>query len=89
MVPLELLTSSPNRQCEVSKGLHAMVRERFTQVMGNHFKPVPSNRDIWFYRLGGEEEEEEEKDEEKEGEGIGDDDGGNEHGDDEDEDQVF
>ncbi|XP_030851705.1 KICSTOR complex protein SZT2-like [Strongylocentrotus purpuratus] len=88
MVPLELLTSSPNRQCEVSKGLHAMVRERFTQVMGNHFKPVPSNRDIWFYRLGGEEEEEEEKDEEKEGEGIGDDDGGNEHGDDEDDDQV-
>ncbi|XP_030851684.1 KICSTOR complex protein SZT2, partial [Strongylocentrotus purpuratus] len=89
MVPLELLTSSPNRQCEVSKGLHAMVRERFTQVMGNHFKPVPSNRDIWFYRLGGEEEEEEENDEEKEGEGIGDDDGGNEHGDDEDDDQVF
>ncbi|XP_063962374.1 KICSTOR complex protein SZT2-like isoform X2 [Lytechinus pictus] len=89
MVPLELLATSPNRHCEVTKGLHAMVRERFTQVMGNHFKPVPSNRDIWFYRLGGEAEEDEEEEGKEEGDGQGDDDGGNDYRDVEDDDQVF
>ncbi|XP_071484492.1 KICSTOR complex protein SZT2-like [Diadema antillarum] len=65
VIPLEDLTAMPGCQCEITKGLHAMARERFTQVMGAHFKQVPSNPDIWYYHMqrdGEEEEMEEEED---------------------------
>ena len=70
VIPLDVLTSSAHLNCEISSGLHAIVQERFTHVMGHHFKPVPSNRDIWYYHLqrAGEDEEDEEEEEGVEGE---------------------
>ncbi|XP_071800440.1 KICSTOR complex protein SZT2-like isoform X4 [Asterias amurensis] len=49
-VPLsELMSSEP---CPTgTSSLHEIIQDKFTQVMGYHFKPVPSNPDIWYYSL--------------------------------------
>ncbi|XP_022100207.1 KICSTOR complex protein SZT2-like isoform X2 [Acanthaster planci] len=48
-IPLSALRSA--RPCPTgTNDLHKLIQRTFTQVMGNHFQPVPSNPDIWFFR---------------------------------------
>ena len=35
--------------CEDTKGLHDLIRKKFTEIMGKHFQPVPTNPDFFYY----------------------------------------
>ena len=45
--PINLLHGSDT--CEDTKGLHDLIRKKFTDIMGTHFQPVPANSDFFFY----------------------------------------
>ena len=45
--PLNLLQE--NSVCEDSKGLHNLIRKKFSEIMGTHFQPVPANADFYYY----------------------------------------
>ncbi|XP_038066587.1 KICSTOR complex protein SZT2-like [Patiria miniata] len=48
-VPLSALMSA--KPCPTgTNDLHQLIQKKFTQVMSDHFQPVPSNPDIWYFR---------------------------------------
>ena len=38
-----------NKDCHDIEQLHSLVRKKFTQIMGTHFQPVPTNAEFYYY----------------------------------------
>ncbi|XP_071849509.1 KICSTOR complex protein SZT2-like isoform X4 [Apostichopus japonicus] len=37
--------------CEVQAGLHSLIKNKFTEIMGRHFQQIPDNENYWFHTL--------------------------------------
>ena len=58
-IPLSCLDDAS--KCGATLDLQQLIQQQFQKIMGKHFKPIPTNKDFWYYCVEVEEEGQEDQ----------------------------